>query len=211
MAELIMMPQRTSNRRRVLGTAKCAAITGLCSWWRRWPGCSIASTSSFSILPVASDGRVAGEYRQQYDRLRLLRHGNLSCRLGYWGTHLWCLGRSNWSSQDDGVVYPSIYSACTGLSALSQSFWDFRRYRFLTGLGVGGVFAMGVSTRGRDRAKFFFHAPGRWGCCRPYQPWAMFRRRPSDIHFPLMESGEHSTAVRGDGCLLLARCRLRWQ
>lgn len=38
-----------------------------------------------------------------------------------------------------------IYSICTGLSALSVGFWDFAFYRFLTGLGVGGEFAVGVS------------------------------------------------------------------
>src|SRR5687767_15146028 len=38
-----------------------------------------------------------------------------------------------------------IYSVCTGLSALSQGFWDFAFYRFVTGLGVGGEFAVGVS------------------------------------------------------------------
>lgn len=38
-----------------------------------------------------------------------------------------------------------IYSLCTGLSALSQSYWDFALYRFLTGLGVGGEFAVGVA------------------------------------------------------------------
>lgn len=38
-----------------------------------------------------------------------------------------------------------IYSACTGLSALSKGFWDFATYRFLTGLGVGGEFAVGVA------------------------------------------------------------------
>ncbi len=38
-----------------------------------------------------------------------------------------------------------IYSLCTGLSALSVGFWDFAFYRFLTGLGVGGEFAVGVS------------------------------------------------------------------
>jgi MFS family permease len=38
-----------------------------------------------------------------------------------------------------------IYSVCTGLSALSASFWDFSAYRFITGLGVGGVFAVGVT------------------------------------------------------------------
>lgn len=38
-----------------------------------------------------------------------------------------------------------IYSLFTGLSALSQGFWDFVLYRFLTGLGVGGEFAVGVA------------------------------------------------------------------
>ena len=38
-----------------------------------------------------------------------------------------------------------MYSACTGLSALSQTVWDFSLYRFLTGLGVGGEFAVGVA------------------------------------------------------------------
>src|SRR3954469_4671350 len=38
-----------------------------------------------------------------------------------------------------------VYSACTGLSALSQTFWDFVFYRFITGFGVGGEFAVGVA------------------------------------------------------------------
>ena len=38
-----------------------------------------------------------------------------------------------------------LYSAFTGLSALSQNVWDFALYRFLTGLGVGGEFAAGVT------------------------------------------------------------------
>jgi MFS family permease len=38
-----------------------------------------------------------------------------------------------------------IYSLCTGLSALAVGFWDFAFYRFLTGLGVGGEFAVGVA------------------------------------------------------------------
>jgi MFS family permease len=38
-----------------------------------------------------------------------------------------------------------IYSACTGLSAISTSVYDFAFYRFLTGLGVGGEFAVGVA------------------------------------------------------------------
>jgi MFS family permease len=38
-----------------------------------------------------------------------------------------------------------VYSLCTGLSALSRGFWDFAFYRFITGLGVGGEFAVGVA------------------------------------------------------------------
>ena len=38
-----------------------------------------------------------------------------------------------------------LYSAFTGLSALSWNFWSFAIFRFLTGLGVGGEFAVGVA------------------------------------------------------------------
>lgn len=38
-----------------------------------------------------------------------------------------------------------LYSAFTGLSALSWDFWSFAIFRFLTGLGVGGEFAVGVA------------------------------------------------------------------
>ena len=38
-----------------------------------------------------------------------------------------------------------VYSLCTGLSACAVRFWDFACYRFLTGLGVGGEFAVGVA------------------------------------------------------------------
>jgi MFS family permease len=51
-----------------------------------------------------------------------------------------------------------LYSVFTGLSALSTGFWDFAAYRFLTGLGVGGQFAVGVSLVAEvmpDRARPF--------------------------------------------------------
>jgi MFS family permease len=38
-----------------------------------------------------------------------------------------------------------LYSVFTGLSAFSVGFWDFSFYRFLTGLGVGGVFGLAVA------------------------------------------------------------------
>jgi MFS family permease len=38
-----------------------------------------------------------------------------------------------------------IYSVCTGLTYFSRGFWDFAISRFLTGLGIGGVFGLAVS------------------------------------------------------------------
>ncbi|MDB6166034.1 MAG: nanT 1 [Lacunisphaera sp.] len=38
-----------------------------------------------------------------------------------------------------------LYSVCTGLSCLSTGFVDFCVYRFLTGVGVGGVFGLAVA------------------------------------------------------------------
>ncbi len=35
-----------------------------------------------------------------------------------------------------------LYSVCTGLSCFSTGFGDFCLYRFLTGVGVGGVFGL---------------------------------------------------------------------
>jgi MFS family permease len=43
------------------------------------------------------------------------------------------------------IITILMYSAFTGLSAISRGFWDFALYRFLTGLGVGGEFAVGVA------------------------------------------------------------------
>jgi MFS family permease len=38
-----------------------------------------------------------------------------------------------------------LYSLCTGLSAFSKGWIDFAFYRFITGLGVGGVFGLAVA------------------------------------------------------------------
>ena len=38
-----------------------------------------------------------------------------------------------------------LYSVFTGLSAFSTTVWDFGLYRFMTGLGVGAVFAVSVA------------------------------------------------------------------
>src|SRR4029079_2303040 len=38
-----------------------------------------------------------------------------------------------------------IYSLATGLSFFSTYYWDFALFRFITGVGVGGVFGLAVS------------------------------------------------------------------
>src|SRR5687767_5509572 len=44
------------------------------------------------------------------------------------------------------MIYTILcYSLFTGLSVFSTGVWDFSLYRFLTGLGVGGQFAVGVA------------------------------------------------------------------
>jgi MFS family permease len=50
-----------------------------------------------------------------------------------------------WGRAKTMMVTILMYSIFTGLSALAQGFWDFAFYRFLTGLGVGGEFAVGVA------------------------------------------------------------------
>jgi len=50
-----------------------------------------------------------------------------------------------WGRAKTMMVTILVYAGFTGLSALSQSWWDFMLYRFLTGLGVGGEFAAGVT------------------------------------------------------------------
>ncbi|MEO7190155.1 MAG: MFS transporter [Vicinamibacterales bacterium] len=62
------------------------------------------------------------------------------------------------------------YSMFTGLSASSVGVWDFTFYRFITGLGVGGQFAVGValvaesvSDRARPFALGWLQAASTWG------------------------------------------------
>ena len=50
-----------------------------------------------------------------------------------------------WGRAKTMLVTILMYSIFTGLSSLSTSVWDFAVYRFLTGLGVGGEFAVGVA------------------------------------------------------------------
>jgi MFS family permease len=68
------------------------------------------------------------------------------------------------------IVTILCYSAFTGLSVLSTNVWDFSFYRLLTGLGVGGQFAVGVALvaeslpdRARPYALGWLQATSTWG------------------------------------------------
>ena len=50
-----------------------------------------------------------------------------------------------WGRARTMVLTILVYSLFTGLSAFSRSWWDFSCYRFLTGMGVGGEWAAGIS------------------------------------------------------------------
>jgi MFS family permease len=64
-----------------------------------------------------------------------------------WAIGGFCFGvlGDRWGRAKTMMLTVLLYSAFTGLSALSQGLWDFSLYRFLTGLGVGGEFAAGVT------------------------------------------------------------------
>lgn len=93
------------------------------------------------LLPPGADGRVDAALVARYAGYSTsiflmgwaaggLFFGVLGDRIGRAKTMMWTI---------------LIYSICTGLSAFSKGFWDFAFYRFITGLGVGGEFAVGVS------------------------------------------------------------------
>jgi MFS family permease len=72
-------------------------------------------TTSVFLLGWATGGLILGSLGDRYGRARIL------------------------------TVSVLLYSVFTGLNAFSTSFFDFCAYRFLSGLGVGGVFGLAVA------------------------------------------------------------------
>lgn len=72
-------------------------------------------TTSVFLVGWAVGGLILGSLGDRYGRVRML------------------------------LVAVLMYALCTGLSAFSTGFADFCFYRFITGLGVGGVFGLAVS------------------------------------------------------------------
>jgi MFS family permease len=81
------------------------------------------------------------------------QHQNL---MGGWATTLFMIGWATggllfgivgdrWGRAKTMALTVFLYATFTGLSALSQTWWQFAGSRFLTGFGVGGEFAAGAA------------------------------------------------------------------
>lgn len=89
----------------------------------------------------------------------LLPPGTPSDQIKQWGGYSTAIFVAGWAT--GGLIFGAvgdrigrakvltltvlIYSVCTGLSALSRNVYDFAIFRFITGLGVGGVFGLAVA------------------------------------------------------------------
>lgn len=91
-------------------------------------------THQYGVAPAASQ---VGEYAGYATALFLIGWATGGLIFGVLG--------DRWGRAKTMMVTILMYSGCTGLSSFSQYFWDFALYRFITGLGVGGEFAVGVA------------------------------------------------------------------
>jgi MFS family permease len=125
-------------------------------WWR------LLNRYHWFVLAVAALGWVFDCLDQQLFALARQRAmtalvpGEDPLKWGGWATSIflvgWATGGLLFGLLGDRIgraktmmITILVYSIFTGLSAASTTFWDFALYRFLTGLGVGGEFAVGVA------------------------------------------------------------------
>ena len=106
----------------------------------------LADCMDQQLFNLARDPAIA-ELRGTRDELQF--YGGLATMIFMFG---WATGGiifgimgDRWGRAKTMLLTIVLYSAFTGLSALSVGFYDFTFYRFLTGLGVGGEFAVGVA------------------------------------------------------------------
>ncbi len=133
-----------------------AAADANVPWWR------LLSRYHWFVLVVATLGWLFDTMDQQLFNIArrpamraLVAEDDVTAYSGYattvfligWGTGGIVFGiLGDLIGRAKSMVYTILlYSLFTGLSSFSVGFWDFVFYRFLTGLGVGGQFAVGVS------------------------------------------------------------------
>jgi MFS family permease len=136
-------------------TALQGAAAGQGKWWREF------TRAHWLIFTVASLSWLIDCFDQQIFNLArdaALEHliGKAAIEYGPYTTSVflvgWAIGGLILGSLGDRfgrvkVLMAAIlmYAVCTGLSAFSTGFWDFCLYRFVTGVGVGGVFGLAVA------------------------------------------------------------------
>jgi MFS family permease len=136
-----------------------ASETGSFSWWR------LLTRYHWFVLIVAALGWMFDCYDQQiFTNSRSITMRDLmpqadaltQIKFGGWATSIFILG---WAT--GGLIFGSlgdkwgrartmaltilVYAVCTGLSGLATSWEYFALFRFLTGAGVGGEFAVGAA------------------------------------------------------------------
>jgi MFS family permease len=136
-----------------------AASSESLPWWR------LLNRYHWFVLIVAALGWMFDCYDQQiFTNSRSITMRDLMPRVdsltqikfGGWATSIFILG---WAT--GGLIFGSlgdkwgrartmaltilVYAACTGLSGLSGNWVQFALFRFLTGAGVGGEFAVGAA------------------------------------------------------------------
>ena len=148
------MPQSPSS-----GSPDTASLESL-PWWRQLSGYHwfVFSMASLAWLFDCLDQQLFILARN--DALKyLLPPGSTGPTIKEYGGYATSIFVCGWAT--GGMIFGSIgdrigrartltltvliYSLCTGLSAFSQGWIDFALFRFLTGLGVGGVFGLAVA------------------------------------------------------------------
>jgi MFS family permease len=136
-------------------SAVATASTG--AWWRsfnrhHWNVFFVASLAWLfdcldqQLFNLARDGAMESLLK---DRAKALEYAPYTTSVFLVG---WAIGGLIFGAMGDRYGRARIltltilmYSVCTGLSSFSTGFFDFCAYRFLTGLGVGGVFGLAVA------------------------------------------------------------------
>ncbi len=129
-------------------------------WWKllnryHWSVFIIASLAWLfdcldqQLFILARNNAVTALLGAETDPLVIKKYGSYATAIFVAG---WATGGLIFGSIGDRIgrartlaVTVLLYSLCTGLSAFSRNFTDFAIFRFLTGLGVGGVFGLAVA------------------------------------------------------------------
>jgi MFS family permease len=90
-----------------------------------------------ALLPKDTDGPVINQYAGYSTSIFMIGWATGGLIFGAVGDRI---GRARTLA-----ITVLMYSLCTGLSAFSTSWVDFFIYRFITGMGVGGVFGLAVA------------------------------------------------------------------